>query len=215
MTPYFEAEHVTIYCADARELLPDLLLTIRVAGLISDPPYVNYRHPVEAGFTTAFVDTEEGEWWASVISWACRWLPLCRAAMTEAPLWLFIDHRYLPLYLRMIHICRWGMQACYEAPPEELLLQIGGPDPSATEKLVLADLAKRLNRYGHDKDPALLDALVATIPRGPGVLLDPFMGDGSTLLAGLRAGWPVVGIERDEDVCARAVAAIQAAQVAA
>ncbi len=214
MTPFYQGEHVTIYCGDTRQILQDVPLEI--AGLITDAPYINYRYACEAGFQEPFVDAWEGEWWASTIGWWAHWLPTCVSQMTEgAPAFLFLDTRYLPVLLRMVHICRWSAVDYFQLSADELLVQCGGvqSDPDAHDRLL--KLLCMWNRYGQGKAPEILDALVARIPRRSGVILDPFMGQGSTLIAGLKAGWDVVGIEQDEATCAKAVAAIQAAQVPA
>lgn len=60
------------------------------------------------------------------------------------------------------------------------------------------------------KPQALLRALVrAALPRG-GVVLDPFMGSGSTVAAGLALDLRAVGVERDEGFATLAESAIPA-----
>lgn len=44
----------------------------------------------------------------------------------------------------------------------------------------------------------LRQIVYASLPLGTGVILDPFMGSGSTIAAALAVGYPAIGIERNE-----------------
>ncbi|MFI5301280.1 MAG: DNA methyltransferase, partial [Polyangiales bacterium] len=48
----------------------------------------------------------------------------------------------------------------------------------------------------------------AALPLGRGVVLDPFSGGGSTIAAAIAVGYQSIGIERDADYFASAVAGI-------
>lgn len=213
ITPFFEADGVTVYCGDARPLLQEL--DFAIAGLITDPPYVNYRYACEAGFVEPFDHVKEGGWWDSVMGWYAHWLPTCVERLHGAPAFFFLDVRYLPALIRMVHLCRWAAIDYYQLSTEEFVIQCGGQQSDEASFAELLTVLRANNRYGQEKAAIVMEALVARVPRRSGVICDPFMGGGSTLIAGLKAGWPVVGIERDEATCARAVEAIKAALVTA
>jgi DNA modification methylase len=58
---------------------------------------------------------------------------------------------------------------------------------------------KRGRQHPHEKPEALMLHLLSKCPSG--VVLDPFMGSGSTLVAAKRAGRIAVGVEVDERYC--------------
>jgi hypothetical protein len=69
--------------------------------------------------------------------------------------------------------------------------------------LVSTEIA-RAKAHLAEKPLGLLAVLVQVAPVGT-VVLDPFMGSGSTLVAAIRAGRLAVGVELDESYCAVAV----------
>lgn len=68
--------------------------------------------------------------------------------------------------------------------------------------------------HAAEKPVALLDRALALVSRPGALILDPFMGSGSTGVAALRTGRRFVGIERDDGYCrvARERLAAEAAQ---
>lgn len=76
---------------------------------------------------------------------------------------------------------------------------------SAPTRKAERDLAPHPSR----RPQAFLRTLVrAASPRGKGVVLDPFAGDGSTLAAAEAVGYQSIGIEQDERYFAMAKEAI-------
>lgn len=66
-----------------------------------------------------------------------------------------------------------------------------------------AKLRKDGKRLGNDhptvKPYAIMEALLNTVPKGNGPVVDPFMGSGSTGIAALHTGHDFIGIEKEED----------------
>lgn len=85
----------------------------------------------------------------------------------------------------------------------------------------LEDVNSASGKYGSEKAPArnchpcvkpiaLMAWLCRLVCPPDGIVLDPFMGSGSTALAAIREGFQFIGIERDPDYFAIAQARVQA-----
>lgn len=70
---------------------------------------------------------------------------------------------------------------------------------------------KRANTHPTVKPIALMEWLVTLVTPPGGVVLDPFMGSGTTGVAAVRKGFRFVGIEREDEYLAIARARIEAA----
>jgi site-specific DNA-methyltransferase (adenine-specific) len=57
------------------------------------------------------------------------------------------------------------------------------------------------NGHPAEKPVALLSRLITESTRGPAVILDPFLGSGSTLAAAKTTGHRAIGIEAEEKWC--------------
>ena len=66
-----------------------------------------------------------------------------------------------------------------------------------------AKVRKEGNRIGNNhptvKPYAIMEALLNTVPKDNGPVIDPFMGSGSTGVAALHTGHDFIGIEREEE----------------
>lgn len=74
-------------------------------------------------------------------------------------------------------------------------------------------MAKNGRQHPHEKPVSLMRLLIEKCP--PGVILDPFMGSGSTLVAAQSLGRQAVGIEVDESYCEIAVQRLAQLTIAA
>jgi site-specific DNA-methyltransferase (adenine-specific) len=213
--PYYEQDGITIFHGDCRESLPglrapDLLLT--------DPPYgippgssfwrengTTIADYGEEGFNAgvdgwrALVSATEGAYWAewcrgaetamgiyaalSPIGWA-RWreFVLCKTAPAPTP---------RPTFMSGFEICaiaHFGRRRWF-----------GGQHPDRWIGLTP-------NRLGTAQHPtqkplgAILGLLVPLSEPG-GLVLDPFMGSGTTLVAAKQMGRRAIGIEIEERYC--------------
>jgi DNA modification methylase len=75
--------------------------------------------------------------------------------------------------------------------------------------------APRRNHHPTVKPTALMRYLCRFVTPPGGIVLDPFMGSGSTGKAAVLEGFRFIGIERDEESCKIAVARITAAKIIA
>ena len=196
--PYYSDDHVTIYHGDCREILPSLSFD----AVVTDPPYgveAEHRpHGVSSGVRVDWDGSvpygllaELGEvpviWFgaASKIGEAFAsfdpppdrmlvWAPKFTLSMTASA---GIAYRYHPVYV-------WRL-----------------PKQKPAVHDVLTDATPCGNWWDHPatKPEPLMRRLVAMT--GDGVVLDPFMGSGTTLRAAKDLGRKAIGIELDERYC--------------
>jgi len=90
------------------------------------------------------------------------------------------------------------------------MLRGGRPLPDVVPSFKTPAREREIADHPSLKPQHLLRILVRTLlPTGSGVVLDPFMGSGSTLAACLAVGYKSIGIERDPEYFAIAEASIQ------
>ena len=183
MKPYYEADGVTIFCGDCRDVLP-----LVVGGvLVCDPPYPN-----NAGH---FMDAVG----------AAREVLSAWAGPEAIVFWSELEAPPVPLPLVAVHI--WHRTNVNGRPYEpayhfaadaekrrsdviEAAAVFGGVGPGCSEYL------------GHptQKNRSAMESLIARV-RSPGAILDPFMGSGTTLVAAKNLGRRAIGIEIEEKYC--------------
>lgn len=193
--PYHSADGITIYHGDIRELWP-----IEADVIVTDPPYgMDYRS--KRGETVAGDrDTVLRDWlleqWtdrpALVFGTWRRGRPLCRTLL----IW---DKGDSP----GVGDCRlpWG-------PSHEEIYVCGGG--WSNPKRRIGSVIKVPRWGGADRPdhptPKPVSLMVHLLERCPaGVVLDPCMGSGSTLVAARQLGRQAIGVEIEERYCRMAV----------
>jgi site-specific DNA-methyltransferase (adenine-specific) len=201
MKPYYDRDGIVIYNADCRDVLPDIE---SVDVVITDPPYSVGRSETEfqasgniavalhlaseKAPTMMVFGTSSGRGFEFLRS-AIRVLPHCRT--------LAWHRRYVnsPAAgpwrwdLVMIHVFGKG---AFGRPTSSSLIQTDGTGALAAE-------------VGH-KSPVPVEVMHHLYaPFAPRVLLDPFCGSGSSLIAAKRLGGKAIGIEIQEKHCETAV----------
>ena len=76
-----------------------------------------------------------------------------------------------------------------------------------------ANSAKRKNYHPTVKPIKLMEYLVRLITPKEGIVLEPFAGSGTTLIACKQQGFNYIGIEREQEYCDIAEARLKAVQV--
>lgn len=214
MTPYYDDGQVTIYCGDCREILPTLQADI----VITDPPYgTGGWRRLESGKgsdPTASLVVEEWddgatEWLRLIpcgtafVFWpAARTHELLTAAKQNG----LTKHR--TLYMRKPDPkpqvggrTRWSVEPIWVLSRDGFVLY-GGDD-------VLEACQPRAGRdrdatgHPYEKPLTVMTWLIAKTKAG--VILDPFSGSGTTLVAAKIMGRKAIGIEHDEQWCVKAV----------
>jgi DNA modification methylase len=194
---YYEDDFVTIYHGDCQELLPDLVFDV----VVTDPPYgINYKQTIKGARNYEKILGDE-------TSDLARWLI---AEVHPTPMLVFgINHFSDCLPVAGRWIC-WDKRVVESADkmlgsPFELAwintkedkadymirLQHGG--------VVNADKANETRQHPTQKPVKLMRRCIQYMPEG--VILDPFMGSGSTLRAAKDLGRKAIGIEIEEKYC--------------
>lgn len=212
MTPYYEANGITIYHGDCRDVLPTLPDAVADAAL-TDPPY---KLSQEYGPNT------DPDNLVAVASLATTAPALLRAVRPGAVCALFYDARILPLamdamgragwkYLRSLTFYRrWGNAALVHGwmSTSDFILVYCRPGDRAKfhaqprHDVYLRDRAE-IDNTGHPAQKPL-DAvrhLLSNITPADGLVLDPYAGSGTTLMAAHLIGLRAIGIEAEERYC--------------
>lgn len=203
--PYFTDGLVTIYHGDCRDILPALAPAV----LVTDPPYGiawSTGQNKSAGRTSrahAGILNDENT--------AARDAVL---AMLPGVPGLVFGSFYAPFPATLKQVLVWakpadaglfGSVTGFRRDAEPIF--VVGPWPPATVQWssVLAPGSTCIGSYAkavghpHAKPLGLMRDLIAKCP--PGLIVDPFMGSGSTLRAAMDLGRAAVGIELDEAYC--------------
>lgn len=223
--PYYQDVMTTIYCGDCRNVLPQL--TEAPALLWTDSAYDiesggNTTKRMMGGIFDPAIYNNNGKLFATV-PWA-EWVPLAFAALREdADAVLMTNDKNMRDCLNAMHAAkfghhniftwhkgnktpnRWGMKSVeflvYGWKGRARVLNDCGMGQEFFDRNPVGE-----KRHATEK-PVSLSYQHITNMTSPGELvLDPFLGSGSTGVAARRAGRKFIGIEIDEAMCESAVA---------
>jgi site-specific DNA-methyltransferase (adenine-specific) len=234
--PYYEADGLTIFCGNCREIAPKLALADAV---VTDPPYGDTSLPwdrtVDGWVPTLRIAPAASIWcWGSMRFWLER-AAIDFAGWTYAQDVVWEKHngtnsaadRFRRVHEIAVQWYRGAWDLVFKAPQKTLdatarsvRRKTRPPQWGAlgNSSYVSEDGGPRLMRsviyarschgdavHPTQKPVAVLAPLVRySCPPG-GVVLDPFMGGGSTLVAARDAGRRAIGIEVNEEYCRAAV----------
>lgn len=207
--PYYADDAVTLYHGDCRELLPGLPTA---SVLATDPPYAS----AAATATTGWAKQKWGGNWGdmSLVTLMAD-VTLNAAKLTpEHEVYWFADHlsyaALVPLFFRrypMLQSIIWdrdalGMGAYYRRQTEFIIYARtrNAPDFASANA---RDLIRMKAGYGTRQHPAQkpVGLMVELLKNSDGVVLDPYAGSGTTLLAARQLGRRSIGVEIDERHC--------------
>jgi DNA modification methylase len=211
MTPYYEHAGITIYRADAREVIPALS---GVTGVLTDPPY-----GIKAARKAAFSSGVKRHITGLVAGKAIQKRDYGDSAWDDEPAPQEIIDALIAMAPRAVI---WGGNY-FQVPPAKGWLvwdKMRGETDFADCELAWTNLncAVRKFRYkwngflqepGHhderyhptQKPLSLMLWCLKLMGDTAQTIFDPFMGSGTTLVAAKQTGRRAIGVEREERYC--------------
>ncbi len=225
--PYYEDAAVTIFHADCFDVLHDLT---GIGAVVTDPPYssggafrgdraqqttVKYVNSDTAAYRPEFAGDSRDQ--RSFLAWCAMWLNAARRASDPGSvLASFIDWRQLPIFTDAVQAGGWTWRGLgtwwkpgtrmqrgrFSASAEYVVYATHGPavDGRGSPQNVFACKID-VDRDHIAQKPADVMRWVLQLAPPAAVVLDPFMGTGSTLRAAKDLGHRVIGIDVDERYC--------------
>ncbi len=226
VTPYYDADGITLYHADMRDVLPALYAADLI---VTDPPYV-------VGLALSVWETNKVGGWPDLMNaavWYGAWLAECRrlTAVPQGAAWVFNSWRSFPALARGAYEARWAIQSLLVWDKQHIgPAGLRGLRPRyevvalfAQRRFAIADrtipdicasrwpATRKPTGHPAEKPVTLLRHLIQI--SGGELVLDPFTGSGSTLVAAKQLGRRAVGIELEERWCELAAGRLEATVV--
>lgn len=226
MNPYYQDDWVTLYLDDCLETMAQLD-TQSIDVVLTDPPYSSGgRRENARSLRKSMLRSMEDEDWirgdAMSTSGFTYLLRLCglqwrRLLKPGGHALTFIDWRMADNLraaletadMRQHPILVWdkciiGMGAIFRNQHEFIVhMSAGNPTPPQRRDVpnVLRFPPVRDGDHPTEKPAALLEKLLSVVTPPCGIVLDPFVGSGSTLTAAKAMGFHAIGVEADERYC--------------
>lgn len=203
--PYYQDDRATVYLADALDLVDDLP---RTAFLVTDPPYgVAERTERAAAGRTSLAPARDFErivgddqpfdptpWlaWSRAVLFGANNFAACLPASNGWLVWDKVDG------LRSVRSERGGEGFNDNGDAELAWTSILGSVRLVRHRWMgmMKGSERRETRHHPTQKPIeLLARIIRRYARPDEVILDPYAGSGSTLVAAVREGHPTVGVE--------------------
>lgn len=224
----YEREGVQVYLGDCRDILP-MLGNESIDLLVTDPPYgKDYQSGTRTKQFDRMIGDDDAFWVPSALSMSGMCLRRNRHAYIFGPAELEefpLRHRADLVWDKMLHgsgdlASQWGsshekITFAIRAPDRAKANMDGGVVParlrSGSILRYMRPNANGVKRHPTEKPVALLRRLVESSSFPGDVVLDPFVGSGSTLVAAVAEGRRAIGIEIDHQYVKISVARVDAA----
>jgi site-specific DNA-methyltransferase (adenine-specific) len=212
--PYYQDEWVTLYHGDCFDVMPELP-TASIDTLVTDPPYMqpvhhySIRHNVPSKTLSDLSILEHG--------FRVFFAEATRVLRLDGTGYMFCDGQSYPSFFRAaydkVHRVRplvWDKITSFNGydwrHQHELILYFTMPQTpqiATGSGDIIRSRAVPIDEREHlaQKPTALLECLIAQTCPPHGMVLDPFMGSGSSLIAAKRSGRTSIGVDADERYC--------------
>jgi len=228
ITPYYEDNYCTIYHGDCLEIIPQLE---PVDLVLTDPPYCSGAHESQKrgkrnNLTPESIKVrpiiEMDSMGTLGFEWVTRkWFLTARKITNQSGhLACFTDWRMYPQISILLEAAGWrltnliiwdkgypGLGSGFRAQHEFVSLSSNGQPKwySYDYGNVLKNTRLTKTQHPHEKPIELLEKLIKTCSQENNIILDPFMGSGTTLIATQQLNRKAIGIEIEEKYCEIAV----------
>ncbi len=211
--PYYEQEGITIYHADCRGVLPTLE-SGSVDLVLTDPPFsapTKYQD-AQGDYPRSWGDLAVMEPFFGEVFKQIR-----RITRNTGQVYIHCDGETYPIFYKVgyslwpqSHMIVWykptGRRGRGWMHSHELVLHLRTPQTEYAEGFrqdVIGIMPVRTLKRQHpaEKPGDLLHFLSEGMPKSDAVVLDPFMGSGTTLRAAKDLGRRAIGIEIEERYC--------------
>lgn len=228
MRPYYQDDAVTIYHGDAFDLLHDLS---GVNAVITDPPYSSggafrgdrvqstvskYVNSGTVAYRPDFAGDNRDQ--RAFAVWCAMWMNAARRTTEPGSvLCSFIDWRQLPTLTDAVQVGGWTWRGLatwwkpgirmqrgqFSSSAEYVVYATNGPANTDFDGAVqnVFRCPPVADKQHIAEKPADVLRWVLSVVRPRSVVLDPFMGSGSTLRAAKDLGHRSIGIDVDEAYC--------------
>jgi site-specific DNA-methyltransferase (adenine-specific) len=228
--PYYECDGITIYHGDCREVMPELTPE-SVTLLWTDPPYGHNNHvgdwnarlnahrglpdqPIHGDGPESAREALNGMLWAAtgILRADCCCCCCCGGGGGPAPTFAWVADRMDRNGLSFFHAVVWnklnpGLGWRFRRQYEMVMVahRTGGRLAWANDEIAVPNLQElgppRDREHPNEKPLDLPARFIAWTTRPKDLILDPFMGSGTTLRAAKDLGRRAIGIELEERYC--------------
>jgi site-specific DNA-methyltransferase (adenine-specific) len=196
---YYQDEWATLYLGDCREVLPAVDAQI----VITDPPY-NVGISYGGGTDDSRGATEYEDWcheWFTIANATPGRCIAITPGIVNVAMWL-------RLFPHPTWILAWWKPAAMGRSPVgfcnwEPIILYGKPRGDKRVDVIRAPIRPSGEYGGHPcpKPTGWATGQIAVLAGADDVVMDPFMGTGTTLLAAKESGRKSIGIEIEESYC--------------
>ena len=198
MKPYYQDDYVTIYHGDCREILPELP---KVDLVLTDPPYgVN-----KAGWDSVFCDLS-------------YWQVIYSKLKDRGNLLLFTGLLNLPIKLNIIaSVFEYQWAIGWYKPnamqfgktgysKNDLITWWAKGKGKVVEKfidVIITNMGLPEDKFNHPtvKPMSVINSLIMSFTEQANLILDPFLGSGTTAYCAKKLNRKCIGIEIEEKYC--------------